>query len=503
MSLVGIDLNASRSLAVGGPRAQALTALPLDGDQPELPMALSLEGRTIAVGRAGVALTRLRPHLACLDFLGHLGTGKQWTAGSHRLDADRALALYFSVLASKLGRTAGVVQAVPAYLTEDQLVELRCLASAAKISLLGTLPAPLAAALAAFGDESGWPDPETSMLVVDVDGHALTWSLLQREGDELRLRQVQASPHLARTAWLRKLMDGVAHRCIRQSRRDPRSTPETDQAMFEQLSWLLDGPAPAVTQFKLQGPGWYHNVALPREELIALTAPMLRQAIAELDVAMIEMAQLGKPTAALLTSSAAGLPGLTAAVESRLGAILPAARADEESDLGDLLINPPGHSGVQVLPPDALARAAHALAMRIHRGEVTSAHPDGLTLPAGASAARADPGPARLSFRGQDHLLKGTSFTLGRDPSCDMIFETELYPHVSARHCDINFDRRTYVLFDRSRHGTFINDRPVSQAALHSGDWIRLGPQGPLLRFLGQAPREQGSGSWGQGQPLR
>jgi hypothetical protein len=27
---------------------------------------------------------------------------------------------------------------------------------------------------------------------------------------------------------------------------------------------------------------------------------------------------------------------------------------------------------------------------------------------------------------------------------------------------------------------------------LHSGDWIRLGPQGPLLRFLGRAGTPEG-----------
>src|SRR5262249_46266588 len=103
-----------------------------------------------------------------------------------------------------------------------------------------------------------------------------------------------------------------------------------------------------------------------------------------------------------------------------------------------------------------------------------------------ASAGQPDTGPPRLSFRGRDHLLKGTSFTLGRDPGCDLVFESELYPHVSARHCEIVFDRRSYVLYDRSRHGTLVNDRPVEQrGGRHSGDWIRLGPRGPVLRFLG------------------
>jgi predicted component of type VI protein secretion system len=63
-----------------------------------------------------------------------------------------------------------------------------------------------------------------------------------------------------------------------------------------------------------------------------------------------------------------------------------------------------------------------------------------------------------------------------------------LYPHVSAQHCEVIYDRRAYTLWDRSRHGTLLNDRRIhQQATLHSGDWIRLGPRGPVLRFLGQA----------------
>jgi hypothetical protein len=279
----------------------------------------------------------------------------------------------------------------------------------------------------------------------------------------------------------------VSHRCVRQCRRDPRASPETDQALFEQLSHLLDGPAPPVTQIKLQGPGWYHNMPLPREELIALTSPVLRQALGELDAALAEASQRGRLSTLLLTSCAAGLPGLASAAESHLDVMQPAPQApDDSEDLGDLLISPVGNSSAEVLPAEALARAAHSLAVRIHRGEAASAHPDAVALPASSSTARADPGPARLNFRGQDHVLDTTPFVLGRDPSCDLVFETELYPHVSGRHCEISFDHRAYVLLDRSRHGTFINDRPVSQAALHSGDWIRLGPQGPLLRFLGQ-----------------
>lgn len=491
MTLIGLDLNSSRARAVTGPRAHALTPLHLEGEEIELPLALSLEGRRIQVGRPGLALLRHRPHMACMDFLPHLASGRMWSCGSHTLDADRAMSLVFSALAPKVTRSVGVVLSVPGYLSDDQIVEMRCLASAAKIPVIGTLPTPLAGVLAAYGDEAGWPDAEASILVVDVDGHALTWSVLQRDGDELRLRLVQTSPHLGRNAWLRKLVDGVAHRCVRQSRRDPRDNPVTDQMVYEQLVRLLEMPSQSTSSVRIQGAGWYHHLTLQREDMVALVVPVLRQAIAELDSVLTAMATLGKPAGALLTSAAAGLPGLAAAVESRLGAILPPpGRSNEEgdTDLGGLLISR-SSNGVQTLAPDALARAAHSLAVRIHRGDSPTAHLDGIALPS-AKAPRVEPGPPRLNFRGQEHPLVGTPFVLGRDPTCDLVFESELYPFVSARHCEIVFDRMAYLVCDRSRHGTFVNDRPISQQALHSGDWIRLGPQGPLLRFLGQ-PQEQ------------
>jgi pSer/pThr/pTyr-binding forkhead associated (FHA) protein len=93
-----------------------------------------------------------------------------------------------------------------------------------------------------------------------------------------------------------------------------------------------------------------------------------------------------------------------------------------------------------------------------------------------------------LHFRGQDHLLDSPCFTLGRLPDCDLVFDSAEYPTVSARHCEIVYDRLAFFLRDWSRNGTLVNDRPVvRQVALRPGDWIRLGPGGPLLRFLGRA----------------
>jgi hypothetical protein len=487
MSLVGLDLDSTRARAVTGPRSRNLSLLPLGGDQVELPLALSLEEKQIRLGRAGVALARLRPHLACLDFLPQLGTGHTWSSGRHRLDAAAALGIAFKALRPALASSAGIVLAAPAYLSEQQLLYVNHLAHEACWRLLGTVASPLTAALAAYEHHpTGWVETPGAVLVVDVDGHALTWSLVDREAGELHLRFCQPSSHLHRGQWLRKLLDGVSQRCVRQSRRDPRESAETEQALYEQLIASLESTeAPGLVQLSIQGASWFHHLMLAPEDLVAFVAPLLRQALAEVEMLVHTAESLGGLAGVVVTASAARLPGLLPALQSRLETS-PPRPASEEADFGDLLISALSRREVRVLSPEAVAVTAHELAVRIHRGDVPPGRLESVPLTRSAGEAL-DPGPARLTFRGRDHILPAGAFTLGRDPSCDLVFESEQYPHVSGRHCEIVYDRRSYTLCDRSRHGTLLNERLIDkQAALHSGDWIRLGPHGPVLRFLGQ-----------------
>ena len=91
MTLIGLDLNATRVRAIQGEQSgsgpHAPLGLPLEGNHRELPLAVSLEERQPRVGRAGAALCRRSPHLACLNFLPYLGDDRRWDSGRHRLDA--------------------------------------------------------------------------------------------------------------------------------------------------------------------------------------------------------------------------------------------------------------------------------------------------------------------------------------------------------------------------------------------------------------------------------
>jgi hypothetical protein len=481
-SLIGVDLNATRVLAVCGEAESLPQALPLDGANDELPMALSLEGRHIQVGQAGLALCRRSPHVACLEFLAHLGTDRSWKAGRHRLDAMQALTLVCQHL-KHLCEDQGMGVAAPSYLTPHQLDLLTRAAMKARLPLLGTIAAPLAAALTAYSEQP-WSGPT---LVVDVDDHALSWSAVLVEDNEARLLTTASWPALGLRCWKERLLDVLADRCVRQSRRDPRDCGDAEQSLYEQLDpALLACCQGQMAEVAVQTSQWYQNLIVQPAELTAACAQLARQALEAMQVVQAETTYHGTTGAVLLTAAASRLPGLTASVEACVG-VSSAEAEDSRDDFGEALVEsvfgPP--AGVYVLSADAAARAAHALALRWQRQQLPRGHIDAAAL---LPPPPPDAGPPRLHFRGQEFLLGDLSFTLGRHPDCDLVFDSAVYPAVSARHCEIVFDRHAHILRDRSRHGTLINDRPViQQTALHAGDWIRLGLNGPLLRFLGQA----------------
>jgi hypothetical protein len=336
------------------------------------------------------------------------------------------------------------------------------------------VPAPLAAALTAHAAQP-WPG---LALAVDVDDHALTWAAVAVEEGWARLVAVQSLPPLGGRAWKQRLLNAVADRCVRRSRRDPRDSAQAEQSLYEQLENALDTRQPGRgVELAIVTPQWYQNLILRREELAGLCAPLVHQVL-EARVAVEEAC--GRPAigAVLVTAAAARLPGLVAALEERDGEV----PADE-------LI--PLRPKVQVLTADDAALAAHAVALHVCSGTLPAGYLDSAPLP---PPQPVEAGPARLHFHGQDYPLPGRAFVLGCHSSCDLVFDAEQYPALCPRHCEIVTHGRTFVLRDRSNQGTMLNGRPVVQELpLRPGDWIRLGADGPRLRFLGQLVSQAGS----------
>src|SRR5207248_1328367 len=77
-------------------------------------------------------------------------------------------------------------------------------------------------------------------VVLDADDHALSAAVVVADGEQLSVHSAQCWPHLNLRVWNGCLVDAVADRCIRQSRRDPRDTAAAEQALYEQIDESLD-----------------------------------------------------------------------------------------------------------------------------------------------------------------------------------------------------------------------------------------------------------------------
>jgi hypothetical protein len=491
-SLVALDLNATRVQAVSGTGTDLPSPVLLAGPGGELPTAISLEGRHPVVGAGALGSCREQPHLVCHRFLAELGSRRQWAAGRHRLDAAHALALTYTQVQPHCLDARGVMLTLPAYLDDKQMQAAALLAEKARLHVLGWLTAPLAAALTAYTVQP-WMG---LALVVDVDEHALTWTAVVAEHQRLTKGPVRVAPRLGLSAWKDRLIDAVADRCVRQSRRDFRDSGSAEQGLYDQLEPAMTACQEGkLIDLVIRTANWCQNLILRPEEWIGFGAGQARKTLEEMHYLQQEAGgPAGPPEQILVTAAAARLPGLMAALEEVVRPTPPRAVREPSSDFGDGLLDneATGPLGIHVLAGDAAARAALNLGCRILRKQLSRGALVALPLP---PAEAPDSGPVRLHYQGQDYHLGKRPFALGRHPDCDLVFDSALHPTVSARHCEILLERQTYLLRDQSRHGTLVNNRPViEEIPLQPGDWIRLGPGGPQVRFLGQG--SVSSGQW-------
>jgi diguanylate cyclase (GGDEF)-like protein len=81
---------------------------------------------------------------------------------------------------------------------------------------------------------------------------------------------------------------------------------------------------------------------------------------------------------------------------------------------------------------------------------------------------------------GARYPLQSTALVLGRGEDCAI----QIHDHsVSRRHARIEPAPDGYYVFDlQSTNGTFVNDKPLTNAKLHDGDYLRVG--NCIFRFL-------------------
>src|SRR5262249_54454681 len=157
-----------------------------------------------------------QPHLTCSSFLAHLGTTgagvRRWQAGRHRLDSSQALAVVWQRLAPPCGRAKGVVLSLPSYLNTPQADLVRAAGTKQHIPLPSSLPALLAAALAGYAEQT-WSG---SVVVVDIDDHAMSIGLVRAIEGEAHLLEARHFPQFGLKVWQDRLINALADNCVLQ-----------------------------------------------------------------------------------------------------------------------------------------------------------------------------------------------------------------------------------------------------------------------------------------------
>jgi len=88
-----------------------------------------------------------------------------------------------------------------------------------------------------------------------------------------------------------------------------------------------------------------------------------------------------------------------------------------------------------------------------------------------------------------DTPLERPVVCIGRAADNDIVIAGELAATVSAYHAEIRREGEQYRLYDRgSTNGTYLNGRPISEAALEANCVIQLGPNGPEFLFEVRQP---------------
>lgn len=86
-------------------------------------------------------------------------------------------------------------------------------------------------------------------------------------------------------------------------------------------------------------------------------------------------------------------------------------------------------------------------------------------------------------FKGQIQEFSEDKVTIGRNPSCSLVFPPDL-AIVSRNHAEIVREGNRFKVVDHSANGTFVNGKRVTEAYLKDGDVLTIAQGGPKVSFL-------------------
>jgi pSer/pThr/pTyr-binding forkhead associated (FHA) protein len=190
---------------------------------------------------------------------------------------------------------------------------------------------------------------------------------------------------------------------------------------------------------------------------------------------------IGSDESALVTLSAEGVQPHHAVVQGLADGQVAIRSADENTEVlvNGVRIGPQPHP---LLHGDKVEIAGQELLFVDERRSgstqyVQAVSPASFAEPGKAAAQRkatTGTGGRLVSLDdGREYVVTGSSVTVGRDASCDVVVTSK---NVSRRHCEVMATPKGYLVIDGSTNGTLVNGQKIDgQQLLARGDVIRCG----------------------------
>jgi hypothetical protein len=433
----------------------------------EEPGVAVLEENQTVTGSDAAARVRLKPLLAHTNFWREVSTEPLARPTRQiRTSADLAFAQASALFETVKGRESGVLLAVPAGYSREQLGLLLGIVNETGVSVAGIVDAALAAC-------SYEPAPPR-ILHLELELHQALLTVLEYAGGDrpgLKRARYEILPRNGMLAIQQSWLQMIAEQFVRKTRFDPLHDAKTEQRLLDQLPELLqhlaDHPQVPIT---MQLDERVLEIEVERNDFIGAADKQY----AELQRLVQESRVAGLAIELRLSHRVAVLPGLI----ERLSGLRDC----------EVKVLPRGAAALSALHyANAIRRPAEALALVYQLPAPRAAASGAASASQQASATPAALRPTHVLFQGRAWQLSERALAVGwaAEGHARKLTLPAASPGVSRTHCTLVRRHGSILVEDHSTYGSFVNDeRVVGNTVLTVGDRLRLGTPGVTLELI-------------------
>ncbi len=429
-----------------------------------------VEGQAILTGQDAYAKARLHPRQSSNRYWDGL-TLEPGSAGIEGVGSAAELAYaQLKALWEKFGgRRDDALLLVPGHYGRDELGVLLGLAQECEIPVRSMLSSAASAAAA--------PYPGRQLVHVDAGLHRVSATPLA-QGDEVAADPEQSLGSTGLASIMDSLAKRVAELFVLATRFDPFHSAASEQLVYDRLpAWLAElAQHPESVELKLPRDGEELTVEVDRAQLIGVMAGFYK-AVVQL---IAQCREPGTELVVLLSDRLAKLPGIVSELE----------RLDEAL----VVTLPPGHAAVGAVNQAAalVGDSGNVRLLKRVPWREPPAEPAPVEQP--EKPEQAEPVPvivddpaSHIVYRGIAYPVDSSGIVIGREPVPQRrtIVLNGGQGGVSRAHCELVKRDGELRLVDKSRFGTFVNEKRISgEIALQPADVIRIGSPGEQLQVI-------------------